>query len=68
MADGQIASVGFPVTLDYLAVADTALTFVDIGGDFAVAMVDNLTSTLVDVSGRNSVRKTVVTIIAREII
>ena len=68
MAAGDIHYARIPVTLDYLAVADTALTFVDITGSFISTEFDILTSTIVNVSGKNSTSKAVVTIVGREIL
>ena len=66
MTGGDIHSVRVPITLDYLAAADTAVTFVDITGGLCTNIFAILTSTIVDVSGKNSKRKTVVTISSRE--
>lgn len=68
MTLGHIQTLRVPITLNYLAPADFASVPVNIGGEFAPAFFDLLTSTIVDVSGKNSVRKTVVVITGREII
>lgn len=68
MALGDIQTLKIPVTLDYLALPDTILTLVPLSGEFAAAFFDLLTSTIVDVSGRNNIRKTVVVITGREIV
>ena len=66
MAQGEIKTIRAPIELDYLAAADTALTLVPSGSDFQVGNIDNLTTTMVDVSGNNTVRKVVVVISGRE--
>ena len=66
MSDGDIFCQLIPVDLDYLAPADTELTFVDAGGFFDPFFADNITYTIVDVSGRNSVRKVVILGMLRE--
>lgn len=68
MPNGDIFAVRIPVDLDYLALADTALTNVDTGPTYSAPAVGTLTVTMVDVSGRNSVRKVVVVVTARAVI
>jgi len=60
MAPGDIHTVRIPTDLDYLAPADTTLTNVPSGAFFDPLLTDNVTITMVDVSGRNTVRKVVV--------
>ena len=67
MVSGNINTATIPTDLDYLAPADTALTIVPTAGIFQFLISDNLTFTMVDVSGRNSVRKVVVVATAREL-
>jgi len=64
MTGGVITNV-IPTDLDYLAPADTALTIVGTAPNFAVAVGDNITITMVDVTGNNSVRKVVVIVTGR---
>ena len=66
MANGAILTATIPTDLDYLASADTTLTNVPVGGFFAPGIADNITITMVDVSGRNSVRKVVFVGTARQ--
>jgi len=66
MAAGDIFTIRIPTDLDYLAAADTVLTNVNTDGFFDPALADNITSTLVDVSGKNTLRKVVVVMTARE--
>jgi len=68
MPNGDIFTVRIPIDLDYLAPADTALTNVDTGPTFGEPLVGTLTVTMVDVSGRNSVRKVVVVVTARALV
>lgn len=65
MAAGDISYARIPVTLDYLAPADTALTFVDLSGMFITGGFDSIDSAIVDVSGRNTTSKAVVVITGR---
>jgi len=68
MAVGDIYTVRIPTDLDYLAAADTVLTNVNTAGVFDPALIDNITSTLVDVSGKNTLRKVVVVMTGRQIV
>ena len=67
MALGDIISTTIPIDLDYLAPADTFISTVTTGGAYDPVNTDNLTLTLVDVSGRNSVRRVVAIVSARDI-
>jgi len=67
MTAGDVRTIRIPIALDYLAPEDPNIGFIDIGGGFNSTLFDVLSSTIVDVSGKNSVRKTVVTIVGREI-
>lgn len=67
MALGDIRTIRIPTDLDYLAPADTTLTLVLSNGFFQLGIGDNITITMVDVSGRNSVRKVVFVATTREI-
>lgn len=68
MAAGDIHCVTIPITVDYLKEADTSTTFVEITPFFDPLDFDTLSSTIVDISGNNSVRKVVITICARQIV
>ena len=63
MTNGDVVSVRIPITLDYLAPADTSVTFVNIGGTLGTAEFPSVDANLVDVSGNNNIRKTVVVIV-----
>ena len=67
MGNGDIFTTTIPIELDYLAPADTVLTFVNTSGLYDPVFVNNLTFTIVDISGRNSVRKLVGIVTAREV-
>jgi len=67
MADGDIRTVVLPLTLDYLALADPNNIFLDIGGGFSTTTTDIVSTSIVDVSGRNTVRKAVITLTGRSI-
>jgi len=64
---GDVFTLRIPTELDYLAPADTVRTEIHEGIVFTSANSDNLTIVMVDVSGRNSVRKVVVVVTARAI-
>ena len=64
MGNGDVITSTIPTDLDYLAPADTALTIIASGVNYAAVLADNITFTIVDVTGRNSVRKVVVVVSA----
>ncbi len=66
MAAGDVFSFRVPVTLDYLAAADIGAMPENAGGTFTATAFPTLSSTLVDVSGNNSVRKIVFVIVGRQ--
>ena len=55
MTDGNLFSFRVPVTLDYLAEADMMAVPISASGTFTATNFPTLNSTLVDVSGNNSV-------------
>ena len=68
MVNGSVFTSTFAIELDYLAPADTVLTFLNVNGLFQEGVTDNLTLTIVDISGRNSVRKLVGIALGRQVI
>jgi len=68
MTNGDIMCIRMPTDLDYLAAADTSRTVVTSGLAFQNGIVDNLKIVMVDVTGRNTVRKVVIVACAREVI
>jgi len=65
MADGDIETASYPISVD----ADGAVVTptVAIGAAFPLAEYDNITSQIVNITGKNGIYKTVVVVTARRI-
>ena len=64
MADGDILFIRVPITVDYLAVADTVRDTL-VAGAFPTTAVDVVEMASTDVSGKSTVRKLVLTYVVR---